>query len=237
MKIDNKREIFEYEGRTFDHTSAMYWQSRGFESYWQNARRELIEQLLAQLHDGCESLIDVGCAEGYFVAYARKIGYHAFGSELAKSKLQKGSNIGAVGDAQMLPLAGRSVDIVMLNRILEYVPDDKLALEEAARVGRRYLLVTVPVGNPAEVIQYSWGLKRRSYEPDVFRTMLEKYGSVVELRGVGVLGFIPKLWRLFVWFKLYSLPSFRVLDMTLARRKWLLPFSHELLALVEIAKQ
>lgn len=237
MKIDNKREVFEYEGQTFDHIAAMYWQSQGFEAYWQNARRVLIEQLLTQLRGDCKSVIDVGCAEGYFVTYARKIGYYALGSDLAKSKLQKGNHIGMVGDAQMLPLANRSIDIVMLNRILELVPDDQLALQEAARVGRRYLIITVPLGTPEQIIQYSWGLKRRSYEPARFRAMLQQYGRIVQLGGVVVLGFIPKLWRLFVWPRLYSLPGFQKLDMNLARRKWLLSFAHELFALVEITAQ
>lgn len=234
MKIDNKREIFEYEGQLFDHIAAMYWHSKGFEAYWQNARRKLIEKFLKQLRINCESVLDVGCAEGYFVAYARKIGYRAIGFDLAWSKLRKGDKIGAVGDAQTLPLADRSMDIVMFNRVLEYVPDDQLALQEAARVGRRYLVITVPVGGLEQILQYSWGLKRRSYEPNSFQTILEQYGRVVQISGVGVLGFIPKFWRLFVWLKLYSLPGFQALDMSLARKKRLLPFVHELFVVVEI---
>jgi hypothetical protein len=38
--IRNPREVFEKEARLFNHISAMYKESKGFEHYWQNRSKD-----------------------------------------------------------------------------------------------------------------------------------------------------------------------------------------------------
>jgi len=140
-KIDNTKEAFEREAQEFDHIRAMYFESKGFEYYWQNRRREKVLDSLRNLKKECSSVLDVGCAEGYFVEEAMKMGYMAKGIEISEGKRAKctAKGLDVVGaDAENLPFVDDSFDIVMLNRVLEVLPNDLKALAEAKRVAKNF---------------------------------------------------------------------------------------------------
>ncbi|MCX6722980.1 MAG: class I SAM-dependent methyltransferase [Candidatus Staskawiczbacteria bacterium] len=216
-RIDNKKEIFEKEAQEFNHIRAMYFESKSFENYWQNRRREKILDSLKKLKENCFSVLDIGCAEGYFLEEAKKMGYTAKGIEISEGKKNKGIANGLdiiSGNAENLPFADKSYDIVMLNRILELLPDDFKALSEAKRVAKKFLIITVPKGKDRNDIHtYSWGVKRRSYNHQELKDILTEQGKIFELKCLCPLGFFPYgIGRLFQRLKLYKFRLTHVLD-------------------------
>jgi SAM-dependent methyltransferase len=95
-------------------------------------------------------VLDCGCGAGnYALEYAR-LGARTVGVEYQRDKLQSAPR-GTPGvllmaaDASALPLASESFDVVVLNEVLEHVPDQRLVLAELRRVltpGGRLVLMS-----------------------------------------------------------------------------------------------
>ncbi|MFA0832428.1 MAG: class I SAM-dependent methyltransferase [Methanobacterium formicicum] len=201
-KIENTKDDFEKEGKMFHHINSMYRDSEGYENYWQNRRKDLILDSLRDLKNKCDSLLDVGCAEGFFVEKSDSMDYYSVGCDISHSKLIKSAHLNIVEcDAQKLPFKSNSFDIVLLNRILELIPDDEKALKEATRVGKKYLIITVPNQYPSilskissklkkgnQFFIYEWGVKARSYSSNHLKNILREYGSVITMKTIAPLG-------------------------------------------------
>jgi ubiquinone/menaquinone biosynthesis C-methylase UbiE len=102
-------------------------------------RVALVAKLVGSL-DG-KRVLDAGCgAGGYAAAYARR-GARVVGVERQREKLraadraQSGVTLMAA-DLCELPLKRECCDVVVLNEVLEHVPDQRSALREAHRVLR-----------------------------------------------------------------------------------------------------
>ena len=196
--IDNKPEDFEKEGRLFHHIEQMYIASKGFESYWQNKRKEFIFSILVSFRSDNKTVLDVGCAEGLYVDYSRELGYFAVGCDISMTKLKRAEPKGYYihCDAQHLPFKDDSFDIVMLNRVLEYIPNDKKAISEAFRVAKKYLIITVPneYGSMAGMIYkkirgrriyvHEWGVKHRNYTLKDLISLIADKGEILLLQGI-----------------------------------------------------
>jgi ubiquinone/menaquinone biosynthesis C-methylase UbiE len=94
-----------------------------------------------------ESLCDVGCGAGGLLAHARTLGISAVGIEPDASKLADGRSASLdlrAGNAEALPFADASVDVVTFENSLHHVSDIGAALREAARVARRAIVILDP---------------------------------------------------------------------------------------------
>ena len=130
-----------------------------------------------------ESVLDVGCRDGAYVAFCQALGKRAVGLDLAPSPC---SNLPLVhADAQALPFADHSFDTVLMFDLLEHVPDEELALREAARVGRRNILLSLPKPDNPQIFNPWNGLTYRHYidpehqqyyTPDYIRALAERLG-------------------------------------------------------------
>jgi 2-polyprenyl-3-methyl-5-hydroxy-6-metoxy-1,4-benzoquinol methylase len=96
------------------------------------------------------SLLDVGSGEGVVLGHINK-SYEArlLGMDLDRKRIQVAQQLTPsesyfVGDAQALPFEDNSFDIVIMLEVLEHVGNPSLALQEAHRVTRDYLLASVP---------------------------------------------------------------------------------------------
>jgi ubiquinone/menaquinone biosynthesis C-methylase UbiE len=82
--------------------------------------------------------LDCGCGAGDYVLALRVLGADAWGIEYSREKLAKAPAqvVGrvSVGDLHHIALRDGSVDMAMLNEVLEHVPDDRRALNEVHRV-------------------------------------------------------------------------------------------------------
>ena len=85
-------------------------------------------------------VLDCGCGAGDYVFALRELGADAWGIEYSREKLAKApapiARRVSVGDLHHIALRDRSVDVALLNEVLEHVPDDRRALREVRRVLR-----------------------------------------------------------------------------------------------------
>lgn len=102
------------------------------------AKRLAIVRKFADLQG--HTVLDIGCGAGAFVEALSLAGARAQGIEYQRDKIAqwqaRNGNDDRVrwGDAEKLPFPDASFDIVMMNEVLEHVPDDRAALAEAYRV-------------------------------------------------------------------------------------------------------
>jgi 2-polyprenyl-3-methyl-5-hydroxy-6-metoxy-1,4-benzoquinol methylase len=111
------------------------------------ARHHLLLGLLAPHAKRGGSLLDVGCASGYYaVRYAQR-GGSATGIDVAESSLTlareraKGAGVSdrcafELGDVRDLPVEDCSVDVVLATEVLEHIREQRQALAELVRVLR-----------------------------------------------------------------------------------------------------
>lgn len=89
---------------------------------------------------GPGTLLDVGCATGYFLHAAQRRGWRAEGVEIdAKAAAQARSRFGlsvTVGTLREAGFPDQAFDCVHMNDVIEHVPDPRATLREAHRILR-----------------------------------------------------------------------------------------------------
>jgi SAM-dependent methyltransferase len=93
------------------------------------------------LQPAARRFLDCGCGAGeYVLALSDRFGLDAYGVEFDVAKVRQAQAKAALqnrvqrGDLQALQFASDSWDYVMLNEVLEHVPDDRRALDEVQRI-------------------------------------------------------------------------------------------------------
>ncbi len=117
--------------------------------WWYAARRALVRRIVREWPAG--RAIDVGCGMGGNTAVLRELGWHAVGVEYTKTGADIAARRGIPviqGDGRHLPVADKSVDLVMSTDAWEHIDDDRAVARETARVLRPggRVLVAVPAG-------------------------------------------------------------------------------------------
>ncbi|MBN3033864.1 MAG: class I SAM-dependent methyltransferase [Candidatus Saganbacteria bacterium] len=121
----------------------------GYEAWFSTVRGRYADRLEKKVISGLvkirpgEKILDVGCGTGHFSAFFRKMGGQVTGLEPSPEMLaearrlygERGINFIA-GNAERLPFADRSFDLVTLITVLELLDDPGQALAEAFRVGK-----------------------------------------------------------------------------------------------------
>ncbi len=130
---------------TYDHHPHGGYTPAAFRHY---VRRLALLDALAGL--GFQSVLDVGCAEGYFMQIVReRFGVEVWGVDLSMVALAKAHDkyglAVAAADATRLPFADGSFDLVYSTEVVEHVLDPDLMVAELRRVARGTVLVTTPV--------------------------------------------------------------------------------------------
>ena len=176
------------------------------------------------------SVLDVGCRDGTYVAFCQALGKHAVGLDLAPSP-PPGSDLPLVhADAQFLPFADRSFDTVLMFDLLEHISDEELALQEAARVSRRNILLSLPkpdnpkIFNPWNGLTYGHYTDpehQRYYTPNHIQELVKCLGyKVISLEhwcpihpadvyiGVGAPRLLCRLADRVMWMFIHDKPIF-----------------------------
>jgi len=119
--------------------------------WWHIGRRSIVRRLLHHyLGDKTPlRILDVGCGTGGMLPLLGAFGGVTgvdHSDEAIKFCQRRGSGAVKLGDAESLPFAPESFDLVTMFDLLEHVEDDPQALKETFRVLKRdgYLLLTVP---------------------------------------------------------------------------------------------
>ena len=86
-------------------------------------------------------VLDVGCAAGFFLRFARDRGWEVFGSELSEDLAEYGrKTFGlsiASGDLAMTAYPEATFDVVTLIGVIEHLSDPNLVADELARVTKK----------------------------------------------------------------------------------------------------
>ena len=159
-----------------------------------------------------QRILDCGCGAGEYVHALQRLGADAWGVEFSPDKIASARPevTGRLfrGDLQDIGVAGSSVDVALLNEVLEHVPDDRRALREVHRVlkpggilvvfspnrrypfethGARWRGSTVRVAHYVPLIPYlPLGLSRkvldfwaRNYWPGELRGLVQQAGFTI----------------------------------------------------------
>ena len=109
--------------------------------------------LKALSHLRFDTLLDVGCAEGYMTAVIRQFfNAQVQGTDLSEEACARAREIFQVPadpvDAVQLPYANEAFDVVLSSETLEHIPNYDEAFRELLRVARRAVVITVPQDPP-----------------------------------------------------------------------------------------
>jgi ubiquinone/menaquinone biosynthesis C-methylase UbiE len=113
-------------------------------SFWFRSRNRLVERVLRRWFPAAESLLEVGCGNGFVLAGLREafpamrlVGAELYDEGLAVARRRLGDRVELVqADARELPWADE-FDVVAALDVLEHVEEDDLVLERMARAARR----------------------------------------------------------------------------------------------------
>jgi ubiquinone/menaquinone biosynthesis C-methylase UbiE len=133
---------------------------RARQTLWMTSRREppgdFFEWVLgvADVQPG-ESVVEVGCGNGEYVARLGCIGMDLSPGMLAAARARVTAPL-VGGDAQAIPFADAAFDVVLAPHMLYHVPDRAMAARELRRVtrpGGRCIAVTNSSSNHAEMVR------------------------------------------------------------------------------------
>jgi ubiquinone/menaquinone biosynthesis C-methylase UbiE len=98
-----------------------------------------------------DSVLDVGCGEGFTLKRLRKqgIGNKFTGVDSSKQAIDLGRKENpdldlGIGDIYNLKFKDKSFDLVISTEVLEHLEKPQKALKELTRVSRKYILLSVP---------------------------------------------------------------------------------------------
>lgn len=185
MEIIEYRRLFERE--------EFYW--------WNIGRREILKSALKRhLAPGRGfSVLDIGCGSGGNIKilgeFGEVTGFDISEEALTFAKTHKAFKNLVQGNAEYLPFADASFDLVSALDVLEHMPDDRRAIQEIFRVLKKggFALITVPA--------HHWLWSRhdealhhlRRYTTDELRGKLLNAGFYIVWRSHFVIPAIPFL--------------------------------------------
>lgn len=160
------RQYYEREAKVFSHHQKKMYCEDSWEGYYHRKRLCEIFDLMDEID--FQSILDLGCAEGYYFkllegksreknALLDKVGLDISSGYLRKAKRECEDSQWVLGDAHSLPLKRGSIDLVLLSEVLEHLPKPKKAFYDAILASRRYVLISVPGQNPFKYLAKKLG--------------------------------------------------------------------------------
>ncbi len=130
------------------------------------------------------TILDIGCAD--------KVAWEGTKYQVTTVDINPDFKPDVVADAASLPLADRSFDVVVLGEILEHVDNPCQVLKEAARVGRRRIVVTCPWEHvwPEDLKPFWNPGHKRFYTPETLEEELAATGLPHRLEVINGGGFV-----------------------------------------------
>jgi ubiquinone/menaquinone biosynthesis C-methylase UbiE len=143
----------------------------------------------ARRHAGA-SILDLGCGFGAYSAALRDEGRQCVGCDINFEYLQRANKrLPVVNVDTSLPFGDRSFDSVMIFEVLEHVANIEDVLDEAFRVARKNVLITVPNSENIELMKandvtYAHMLSSdhvHFFDPESLESLLRRYSKDVSI--------------------------------------------------------
>ena len=153
-------EIFERAASRYE---SWYTTSAGQRA--DQAERALLETLLAAF-PAAESVLEVGCGTGHFIAWLATKGLSVFGLDRSPAMLTE-CHHGfpqlpvLLSDAHHLPIKDGAFDLVVFVTTIEFLDDPERALREAVRVARQGVIVVALNRWSLGGLSRRWGAQAR----------------------------------------------------------------------------
>lgn len=119
------------------------------EKIWGNSPEkyqvQVLFDILSVLPKDVKSVLDVGCGDGHITNHLPNE-LHVMGVDISEEALKHVKREKVIGSIDKLPFPDNSFDLVMINDVLEHLPEDihVKGLSELQRVAKKYILITVP---------------------------------------------------------------------------------------------
>lgn len=120
------------------------------EEFFGTETAERFEITAANIPDDVQSMLDMGCGSGLFLAYLKRRRPDRFarlaGADRSLSALERVNAERIACSIDDSPFADCEFDLVSSLQVLEHLPNTVLrdAIVEIARIAKRYILITVP---------------------------------------------------------------------------------------------
>jgi hypothetical protein len=104
-------------------------------------------EFVSEYADPGDEILDLGGGEGAYSYELNRRGFKCINADLNKKYLSKSRARGVEScamDARFLGFKDKSFDVVLLFEVIEHIPHYDEVLEEAYRVARKHILITVP---------------------------------------------------------------------------------------------
>jgi ubiquinone/menaquinone biosynthesis C-methylase UbiE len=133
----------------------------------------------------CDSMLDVGGAEGYKSYIARKLlGMRVHTSDLSEEACKRAEEIFGVEatpvDIHELPFADEQFDVLTCSETLEHVSNPERAIDELLRVAKKAVIITVPIEDPEHLEEhYSKNNHINAFDLESFDRLKERGYTVM----------------------------------------------------------
>jgi ubiquinone/menaquinone biosynthesis C-methylase UbiE len=139
------------------------------------------------IHSKClkeDRILDVGACDS--VMWAEQ-GFNVTSMDIERDP-SRGINPDVVGDAQAIPFPDKTFDVVVMAEVLEHLDNPMKAVEEAIRVAKRAVVITVPLEKiwPSSLYPGSNPAHKRYWTPDTFYHEIIENKFKAEMEQIGV---------------------------------------------------
>jgi len=112
------------------------------------AEQERLKEIINIIPSDVNSLLDVGCGNGFIVNFLKKIDKYKklVGLDISSVALKSVKTEKVQGSVENIPFKDKSFDLVMCLEVLEHLSEKNFqkGISELQRVSKKYILITVP---------------------------------------------------------------------------------------------
>ena len=171
-RLSDKDEINKYQHKIYD-------ESCGFVE--DKSKKEIFVSILNKLEHHKGKILDIGCADGYFLALAREKGWEPYGIEISDFLLRKARE--SLGGKQIIgvPLKmanfpPNSFDVISMWDVLDHLMDPLGELIEIRRILKKKGLLIIRVRNMSFHILIAKLVKKNLFRIIKNPTIIHLYG-------------------------------------------------------------